>query len=432
MSGEALKRKRTVIKTRMTTLQTALSNEKIDNIEASLRLDRLTELFKEYDDLTDELSVTEPDNEELIQAEEVRNRYYAIASKIKTLNPPGGSGDHSQMNSSRFNDSTMTERQKLVKLPTTELPKFNGNFENWLSFKNTFVSMIDKRTDIDDLNKFLYLRGSLTGAAADLLNFFDTSAENYKRAWELLTETYEKKRALIAKHYDAIIDCPNMTNPTSQNINKFVSCLRQNTATLDSLAALKSGGVMVRLFEKKLPTELRKKWEETLSNDEFPTVDNFCKFLTDYSFKASTLNQFTFHDKHHSSKRRHSERQGNTNKFQKTETEVKSFMTTHSTKCSCCGNDHPLYKCPTFQAFSIDKRLAFVKAKGLCRNCLRIHKEPCRSNTRCKTCKKFHHTLLHIKSFSTSQSSTQHPPRGHAANSTTTSKPESVEKETAA
>ena len=54
-----------------------------------------------------------------------------------------------------------------VKLPVVQLPKFDGDLKNWLSFKNTFSTMVDARDDIDDLWKFLPLKDSLLSTAGD-------------------------------------------------------------------------------------------------------------------------------------------------------------------------------------------------------------------------------------------------------------------------
>lgn len=74
--------------------------------------------------------------------------------------------------------------------------------------------MIDARTDIDNLVKFLYLKDALQGDALNKLAIYDTSAENYRNAWNLLLESYDKKRALVTNHLDAILDVTPITKAT--------------------------------------------------------------------------------------------------------------------------------------------------------------------------------------------------------------------------
>lgn len=65
--------------------------------------------------------------------------------------------------------------------------------------------MVDARADIDDLVKLLYLKDTLRGDALNKISIYDTSAENYRNAWRLLLESYDKKRVLVINHFDAFL-----------------------------------------------------------------------------------------------------------------------------------------------------------------------------------------------------------------------------------
>lgn len=62
-----------------------------------------------------------------------------------------------------------------IKLPQITLPTFDGSYEHWLFFKDTFESLIHKEPSIPLINKFHYLRLSLKGQAADLLKSLECS-----------------------------------------------------------------------------------------------------------------------------------------------------------------------------------------------------------------------------------------------------------------
>ena len=68
-------------------------------------------------------------------------------------------------------------------------------------------------------------------------------------------------------------------------------------------------------------------------------------------------------------------------------------------ECSDCNLPHPLWKCESFKAKSVDERWVIAR-KGPCFNCLSSnHKvSDCKSTAICKTCGKRHHTLLHKSS----------------------------------
>lgn len=74
---------------------------------------------------------------------------------------------------------------KLLQIP---LPNFDGNYEQWLFYKDTFISLIHENQSIPAIQKFHYLRLSLKGGAADPLKPLEYSEENYNIAWNLLID----------------------------------------------------------------------------------------------------------------------------------------------------------------------------------------------------------------------------------------------------
>ncbi|XP_055622817.1 uncharacterized protein LOC129766320 [Toxorhynchites rutilus septentrionalis] len=86
-----------------------------------------------------------------------------------------------------------------VKLPTITLPEFDGDFNNWLTFHDTFRSMIHSSTEISFVQKFHYLRASLKGEAANLIQSITITANNYTVAWDTLVQRYSNKALLRKK-----------------------------------------------------------------------------------------------------------------------------------------------------------------------------------------------------------------------------------------
>ncbi|XP_049866249.1 uncharacterized protein LOC126366948 [Pectinophora gossypiella] len=69
--------------------------------------------------------------------------------------------------------------------------------------------------------------------------------------------------------------------------------------------------------------------------------------------------------------------------------------------CSFCSDNHKLCNCKKFAKEDIDARREFVQTHRLCFNCLSPGHSvyQCRLSTKCRICKKKHHTLLHPKGF---------------------------------
>ena len=76
---------------------------------------------------------------------------------------------------------------------------------------------------------------------------------------------------------------------------------------------------------------------------------------------------------------------------------VNNSSNKYKLECIICKKDHHFSQCNTYLAKNKEQRKAFVHERKKCINCLGNHfMDKCNSNRRCKTCKKMHHTTLHI------------------------------------
>ena len=66
-------------------------------------------------------------------------------------------------------NSHVTQKPIGVKLPTIELPKFDGNLSKWVTFRDSFKSLIHNNASIERIQKFHYLASTLSGSAKDAI-----------------------------------------------------------------------------------------------------------------------------------------------------------------------------------------------------------------------------------------------------------------------
>ncbi|GFR07261.1 uncharacterized protein TNCT_504581 [Trichonephila clavata] len=68
-----------------------------------------------------------------------------------------------------------------------------------------------------------------------------------------------------------------------------------------------------------------------------------------------------------------------------------------NSKCVCCAEWHPLYKCAVYLKLPVTKRIDLIKANNLCFNCLSTsHRaKDCKSRYVCSNCQKLHHNTIH-------------------------------------
>uniref|UniRef100_A0ABD2XFG3 Uncharacterized protein n=1 Tax=Trichogramma kaykai TaxID=54128 RepID=A0ABD2XFG3_9HYME len=83
------------------------------------------------------------------------------------------------------------------KLSTLQLPTFSGKYADWKPYKDLFQAIMKDATDITDVERFYYLKSSLTEDAAKTIKNLAVTEKNYKRAWDRLVSHYDKKRALL-------------------------------------------------------------------------------------------------------------------------------------------------------------------------------------------------------------------------------------------
>ncbi|XP_066599988.1 uncharacterized protein [Prorops nasuta] len=386
--------KRTTLKTQITLLVKAVAENKYDTVNLRLRSDRITQLFHEFEELQTELSMIAPEDERMDDFIDVQDKYYDLMTTINSIiRLPTPQPNTIDLNAT----SIQADKMRRIKLPVVELPKFEGQLECWLSYKNTFIAMIDSRDDINDLQKFLYLKDSLRGEALNKISIYNASAENYKNAWKLLTDSYEKKRILTANHLDAILDLPVQIKSTHKGLTKLVDDMRQHVNMLASLGIIPDENLLVRILERALPPSTRSRWEETLSLIELPTLEGLYTFISETAFRVLTIEQNATKKKEENAQRRPNfGRDHSGSKKRKTDEGAHILTTTILSACLVCSKqNHPVARCPQFGSLNVSNRWETVKKHHLCRNCLRKHPGRCNSLSRCRKCNAFHHTMLH-------------------------------------
>lgn len=69
-----------------------------------------------------------------------------------------------------------------VRLPQIKLQTFDGNIDEWLSFRDLYTSLIHLKADLPDVEKFHYLKGCLAGEANSLIDPLAITNTNYQVA----------------------------------------------------------------------------------------------------------------------------------------------------------------------------------------------------------------------------------------------------------
>nr|CAI5851181.1 unnamed protein product [Callosobruchus analis] len=183
----AIKAKQTLFKKRFEVIKNEIADQsslsevpKEMILELQSRLENLNKLFSDYDEIQNSIEVECDDNnleQQLIQREEFEDLHYSLASECKNIIDNYYSLTEDRSASIRSGESehhSSTHSQMVehceIKLPSINLPKFSGDYKNWMEFRDFFISIIHMKENIPQINKFHYLRSSLEGGAAQELS----------------------------------------------------------------------------------------------------------------------------------------------------------------------------------------------------------------------------------------------------------------------
>ncbi|KAI4490303.1 hypothetical protein M0802_010771 [Mischocyttarus mexicanus] len=367
-----LKGERAHLKARLTHLERLIVQGKLDINEMRSRHGRLREQLKDY-----ELSSVKGLNDgEFTDFDELADRYYAIETRINGI--AGASIPTPSPNPSR----ATVETPRAIALSHIDLPHFDGDLESWPAYKENFVSLIDERTDLSEVDKFSYLRGSLRGSARNALNSNRPTAANYKIAWNALLETYDRPRLLIAHAIDAILDLEIPRDNDRAGLEGLMHDARARVNHLTSLG-LTPLTVLTHLYARLTPRQHQAEWPKRAGSDAYPSIEDLFTFWIDKLVELpSTTKSSVRKDRGRdhpgaSSNRYPRKRKRDDNRTTSRPSRGKfdraaAFVTGTKGNCPGCNRaSHQLSRCPRFRELSKEARWNLVKRRQGCQICLR-------------------------------------------------------------
>lgn len=415
-SSESLKtlvKKRGVVKTKLTLfikfieeLSQIKGVSEVQKTELRERLAKISSVLDRYTEIQDEIELnTLQPQAEIIERETFENKYYAVVAKCKSFLSRTSSGPGTSSTISKGN----------IKLPTISLPSFDGSYDQFIEFRDTYLSLIHNSQDIDNIQKFHYLRSALTGNALQVIKSLEFSSDNYITAWDLLMNRYNNNRLLVHNHVKALFNTQSVNKESAPQIRKLIDSILRNLRALKTLGEPTSSWdtLIIYIVASKLDPSTEREWEiykgtlsNSLSNNKL-CLNDLIKFLKDRADVLETIN--VSHNKH-----THTQESTFIKKpIQNTPIKSHSYAATkgnnnHNIKshprdnskpfkpCNLCNASHPIYSCEQFLNFSGNEKLKYIAENNICRNCLRYGHAV--SNCwfgPCKKCNMKHNTLIH-------------------------------------
>ncbi|XP_053686410.1 uncharacterized protein LOC128735951 [Sabethes cyaneus] len=371
-----------------------------DVYQIPIRLEALDRIYTEFQDLQADIEKYD-DAEKLEEHMEERAVFESRFCSAKGFLLMKRSTDPNQ--STVLNTSLTANNQPAspsfhLRLPKIELPRFDGDFSRWLSFRDTFTSMVHSNADIPTVAKLQYLLQSLEGEAHKPFESINIEADNYALTWDTLLKRYDNKRYLKRQLFRALYDIPPLKreSPKDDLIDDYQRHVK-------ALAKLKEpvgywDTPLINLLIYKLdPTTLRA-WEEKTSSSDDVTYEQ----LVDFLYQRVRMLKSVVTDLNHRYTQPGQVKVAGPTQTQKKPFKMVSNSATAETKsytpnCIACPESHFLFQCPAFSKMSVHQRRELVTQKRLCWNFFRSGHQSrnCTSKYNCHNCHQKHHTLLH-------------------------------------
>lgn len=376
---KVLIRKRAAIKSKLTNFSNYIqplqekaiqSFDEVIITELKQRLEIATSFINEFNDVQTEIEVIVDDDdldEQFNQRQEFENKFYKIYAVAREI-----------LNKNKTpvvnHEINLTD----IKLPTINLPRFNGAFDQWITFRDVFLSVIHDNNKLTNVQKFHYLKSSLQGDASQIIQSLELSSDNYENAWKLLVERFENKRLIVQGHVKALFELLPVQKESSVKLRQLCDGVLKHTRALNSLIKPENtlNAIIIHLITSKLDSLTHREWESKNNSDQLSSLEDMTSFLSQKCQLLETLDV---------------SKQPIQNKLPRFQASIATI-----TSCPFCKGDHFIFKCHSFLKLPVSERQQEVKKLRLCFNCLRANhqKGECKAQT-CKRCFGKHNTLLH-------------------------------------
>ncbi|KAJ8024753.1 hypothetical protein HOLleu_34754 [Holothuria leucospilota] len=321
-------------------------------------------------------------------------------------------------------NQTFSNMFDVFNFPKPEITRFDGNPGNFWTFVNGFEVNIASK-NIDDRSKLMYLIQFCVGQAKESIEdcALMPPGEGYRTAWQILRNQFGQGHLVTKCLVDKVVNREPIKPNDGEGLWDLARQMRKCQITLSQLgnvASMNNADTLMKV-QNLLPLYFQKEWAKRahglIQMNVEPQFYHMTEFLEQSAQIANNMYGQNIGAKSRversqvsGSKGTGSSKFGQTGKNQKVTTlatgsspdsgfQGKSGSGGHR-YCILCHSNHDLSSCFQFKKYSLDKRVAFVRERRLCNNCLIPNHlaKGCLVAPKCTIddFHKKHHTLLHF------------------------------------
>ncbi|KAL7830355.1 hypothetical protein SRHO_G00314820 [Serrasalmus rhombeus] len=304
-----------------------------------------------------------------------------------------------------------------LRLPPTNLIKFNGDPLQYWKFMRLFTTMVDKESVAAE-EKLTRLHQYTEGKAQDAIShclYNPNPSAGFQEAMGRLRTRFGNPHTISQAWVEKVLNFKEIRD--NVQLRDFADQLR---GCKDTLSAMKceeelSGRRTLVEIISKLPPDLRSKWlninYDITKGGRLPKLEDVVNFVETEAEKRSdpvfgSIVNYKKQEKpgnimlpNKGSKKPYPNYSANVKAAAVQESKSTPTKRTANSKCLKCSEPHFLNQCPAFRSLTVPERLMFVHEKHLCQNCFMMgHRaEVCTRNWVCNVpgCGQKHNKWLH-------------------------------------
>ncbi|XP_062540905.1 uncharacterized protein LOC134208952 [Armigeres subalbatus] len=295
-----------------------------------------------------------------------------------------------------LNGSQIAARHAVPK----ELPIFTGEPEEWPLFFATF----ENTTHLCGLTheeNMIRLQRCLKGKALEAVRCQLLYPNNLDQVISTLRMLFGRPEIIVHSLMQKINSLPAPKADRLASLVDFALAVRNMVATVKAcdLEEHLCNLTLLQSLTDRLPPMIRLNWATHRQSLRSVTLSEFSEWLYKLAEAASTVTMPQFSVAVDNKLRRGRREDGFLNAHSESTPKINQADT--GNECLVCqGSCAAVDKCKRFLSYSLSTRWDTLRKFKICRNCLTIHRGPCKTSKPCgiNGCQTQHHRLLHNSS----------------------------------
>ncbi|GFX79897.1 uncharacterized protein TNCV_557961 [Trichonephila clavipes] len=167
------------------------NDQTFDKNDIRNKLEKLELTYTEFDKADAALPL------ESSEMEEFETKYYETKAKLQNILENLSVRTYVYNDNFDVFENVSDMKSSKFKLPKINIERFSGDYKDWPSFKDLYVSLVNDNMCLSNIQKFQYLRGLLLSEPANIIKHIPITETAYNEAWGKLLARYDKKKQII-------------------------------------------------------------------------------------------------------------------------------------------------------------------------------------------------------------------------------------------